>query len=315
MLNAHSIVFIHIGTSFPEHVTHSISQARLFNKECPIYLIAYGSTLAKEFSKFAEFSVTPVPCESLQLSEHHLKFRNCKSHNFTANGFWVYTSERFFYLDDFVRQYNLSDVFHLENDVMLYTDLSDHLSSFQKYYKGMIGATFENDTRCVPGFVYISNSKPLGHLVDSFPDCVLPDTSEMATIAKFKDSNLNVYIDYLPVVPSQYIDDHKLELSKVSKEFKLYSNHFEDFASVFDAAAFGVYLGGWDSYAHPETGEPGQISPHSNFNASYFDITWKIDGEGRRIPFITYKGKQTRINNLHITNKVRIPAFHSLYKN
>ncbi len=314
-LNAFSITFVHIGPSFPHHLEFSIAQARLFNKECSIYLIANEQAIMKGSSILNSYSVIPISCESLILSERHLKFQNSVSHEIIGTDYtklyWVYTTERFFYLDDFVRMYNLSDVFHLENDVMLYVDLSELLPVFRKHYNGMIGATFETDSRCVAGFLYIANSVPLGHLINSFPDYVNSEMNDMLTIAQFKNNYLKVFIDYLPVLTSEYIEDHKLELSQKSNEFLFYSNYIDDFASVFDAAAFGIYLGGWDPYWHAAS-EPGVISAFCIYNPSHFTIDWKIDLEGRRVPFISYNGKQMRINNLHINNKKRLPFFYSL---
>ena len=39
--------------------------------------------------------------------------------------FWFYTSERFLYIDDFMQQYDMKHVFHLENDNLLYVNLQE----------------------------------------------------------------------------------------------------------------------------------------------------------------------------------------------
>ncbi len=315
-LNAHSIVFIHIGPSFPDHLPFSIAQARLFNKECPIYLIANRATINKGCTQFAEYRITPIACESLPLSRARTKFsNNSRNHDYSTNGLWYYSLLRFFYLDDFVRAANLSDVFHLENDMMLYTDLSDLLPIFKKYYKGMIGATFETDALCVPGFIYISGSEPLEQLIQTFPDRASSHFTDMTILSLFKDNHRNVFIDSLPTLPPEYIENHQTTLFKDSKNCRLFCNRFEAFSSVFDGAAFGVYLGGWDpKYFKDQDTEPGVVSKYCMYNVSYFTYDWEVDSEGRRIPFITYKGHRIKINNLHLSNKVRLPTFHSLYK-
>ncbi len=318
-LNAYSIVYVHIGPSLPEYILTTIAQARLFNPECPIYLIANQKALDESAGKSNANQVTFISCESLTPSVVHEKFHNNKLHDWGGNGFWVYTSERFFYLEEFVSQYNLSDVFHFENDIMLYVNLQELLPIFRKHYGGMIAATFENDDRCVPGFLYISNSLPLNILVQSFPEYIDIGSTDMETLARFKNQYHKVLIDYLPIVVPEYANDYLLcsydeqskKLSKIPRQPELFSNHFEDFDSVFDAAALGVYLGGMDATFHADS-EPGKIDIYCVFNPTYFTIDWQLDRQGRRIPFLTYKDRRVQINNLHITNKKKIPLFSSI---
>ena len=315
-LQAHSIIFIHIGVELPSYLSTSVTQARLFNEECPIFLIANEDAIKKASPELLANNVSFIPCESLVPSAIHIKFQNHSDHDMTKAGFFRYTSERFFYLEEFIRQYNLTDVFHLESDVMLYADLQDLLPTFTKYYNGMIAATFESDNRCVPGFLYISNLKPIETLISFFPAYGSMNQSDMETFAFFKDQYHKTLIDHLPIVLKEYSLDHPLQAKtrkEPSKEPACYSNHIDEFGVLFDAAAFGIYLAGWDSRYHEETG-PGVISPHNIFNPSFFKIDWNIDSKGRKIPLINYQGKQIPIVNLHITNKSMINDFHSLNK-
>jgi|SRR5579862_2596235 len=306
-LEAYSIIFVHIGKSLPPHLSVSIAQARLFNKECPIYLISNQEAIDTIPEELDKCNVTCIACESLPASEIHQKFRECTHHDWEFRGLLVYSTERFFYLDEFIKERDLHDVFHLENDIMLYVNLDDLLPIFKKNYPGMIAATFENDTRCVPGFMYISDPQPLATLVQSFPTCMDQWNTDMFLIARFKNQYRKVLIDYLPTIPPEYTHDHVLR----SKETECYYNHFEDFHSVFDASSFGIFLGGWDSTFHQES-SPNAINYNSIIDLAYFSIEWKKDAEGRRIPYIEYKGKSLPINNLHISNKSQIRSFHSL---
>ena len=297
----------------------TISQARLFNKECPIYLVASHKALMENAGELKANRVTGIECESLTRTLLHERFHVNESHDWSINGFWVYTSERFFYLEEFIREYNLSDVFHMENDIMLYVNLESLLPIFQKHYDGMIAATFENDERCVPGILYISNPKPMAVLVESFPKAVDITKTDMETIGRFRAQYRKVYIDDMPLIPREYAQDYQLAAissqgySIVSSEPESYSNHIEDFGGVFDAAAFGVYQAGMNSDYHSgENGRPGKINSWCVFNPSLFGFGWKIDEEGRRVPFITYKNAICPLFNLHLTNKKRIPLFYSM---
>jgi hypothetical protein len=198
---------------------------------------------------------------------------------------------------------------------MLYADLNTLLPTFQKHYAGMIAATFENDHRCVPGVLYISEPAPLNALIEFIPKRIdFHDQTDMESLAHFKNAYYKVYMDYLPIVVPEYAYDYELQaMDQPSKNPECFSNHIDDFGSIFDAAAWGVYLGGMDSTFHNKANsKPGKIDPYCVFSPLYFSFEWKRDSEGRHIPFVGYNGKEIPINNLHITNKEKIPLFHSL---
>lgn len=313
-LQAHSIVFIHIGPELPTHLSVAVDQARLFNERCPIFLIANEIAIRNTAPELLINNVSFITCESLASSTAHTKFRNHPGHDMGLSGFWRYTSERFFYLEELIRQYNLTDVFHLESDIMLYTNLDDLLPVFKKHYNEMIGATFENDSRCVPGFLYIPNLTPIEALIDFFPHYANMNQSDMETLALFKDQYHKKFIDHLPIVVSEYALLHPLKAQvkdQASKEPQCYSNHIDDFEAIFDGAAWGIYLAGWDSRFHLATG-PGIISKYNVFDPSFFKIEWSVDSRGRKKPLAVYQGKKIPILNLHITNKSMIKHFHSL---
>ncbi len=307
-LYAHSIIFIHLGDTLPNHLPAAIAQARLFNKECPIYLIANGSALRKGSSPLQPYNVTFISSESLPRSPAHNRFlRSSKLDKRSANGYWLYTTERFFYLDECITAKQLSDVIHLENDIMVYANFDQFLPIFKKDYSGMIGATFENDGRCCAGLLYIANYEPMNRLIEHFADQAHFSEVDMHMIGSFKQLYKKRWIDYLPTIPPEYIF-HSPSLH--STEPESYSNHFEEFASVFDAAALGIYLGGIDPHFHVESG-PGKDWPHSLMAPSDFEFLWEADSENRLIPYMIYQGRKIPINNLHITSK-KLNLFSSL---
>lgn len=305
-----AIVFIHLGSpSLPDHLTHTLSQARAFNPDVPIYLVA--PVLALEDPILQELQIKTVSCESLSLSEPHKQFLLSEGHMRTAGGFWIHTTERFFYLEELIEQYELQDVFHLENDVLLYRDLNELQPIFAQHYQGKIGATFERDGRCVAGFFYISNALPLQKLVEALPKKIVEGGTDMESIAQFKIQCQNQWIDELPIVcPAYFENPEETFWHGKTEEPMRYTNHIEAFDSLFDAAAIGVYLAGWNARFHLEC-HPGEISPHCVFDASHFQIQWNLDEKERKIPFLLYEGKSFRLNNLHLTNKCKIPEFLS----
>lgn len=306
----YSIVFIHIGKEIPSYTETALSQARLFNKNCNLILLANEAALKKHVEHEPNLNITYISCESLKETSYHEKFLQKTSLDKNSReGFWLYASERFLYLNDLIQQYRLENVFHMEYDNMLYVDLSELLPIFQSKYKG-IAATFDNDDRCIPGFVYIPNPKSMNHLAKCFADHALENQNDMQILATFKKEKGAKEIDHLPILTKEYASKHSLisDFGHIAKNKSKYFQNIDLFQSIFDAAALGQYLGGID----PRNGEskPGFINESCVFNPSFLVFEWIPDNQGRQIPYIVYPNAKYRINNLHIHSK-NLSAFHS----
>lgn len=209
-------------------------------------------------------------------------------------------------MHDFIQQTGHKNVFHLENDVMLYANLSDLLPIFEKNYPG-IGATFDNDDRCIPGFVYIKTPENFSPLATAFSNLAHKKYNDMQIFSIFEKSNPHL-IDFLPVAPYNYIANHSmisLHHHQSTDKFKFCRNA-EEFNSLFDAAALGQYLGG-DNGHYP----PGFINESTLYNPSHFTYSFIPDEKGRLIPYLIYEGVSYRINTLHIHSK-NLKQFSSL---
>jgi len=294
------IVFIHLGTELPSYAATALMQARLFNPNAAILLIA--SQAALDATPIAEKDWMILPVESLQKTSDHLEFcRLSRLDKSFRNGFWYYTTERLFCLDDFITQYNLNDTFHLENDNLLYCNLEELLPVFHEYYEGM-AIPFEQDFRGGAGIVFVTNHTSINALARHLKNNISRNKSEMELLGTFKTSLGQKYICPLPVINSEYVRDH-LPLTDLMGRRDLfdpndYSYCIEQFQSIFDMCSYGQYIGGID----PRNGSdgPGYINPSAIFNCSQLDLTWELDSEGRNVPYMAYHGKKYRINNLHI---------------
>ena len=299
-----SIVFVHLGPELPSYLSSALSQARLFNPDMAIYLLANEEALKNLSQEVRSSNVQCISCESVPLSKAHKQFKaRSKLDKKFRKGFWIFTTERFFYLSAFIRQYGLSDVFHLENDVMLYRNLKEVLPIFKEHYSNMIGATFDNDQRCIPGFLYIANAVPLEQFTQFVAKKEDKSGNDMKFLSEFREKHHKKWIDSLPILTPEYAQDHELISTSGLKgtDPSILFQHFENFHSIFDAAALGQYLGGID----PRNGEsaPGFINESCLFNPSYSQFVWEEDLEGRRVPWMVYKDQKYRINNLHIHSK------------
>jgi len=311
LICAHSLVFVHIGPSLPSYFFDAHAQARLFNPDCPIYLLADQEALdsCKEVCAH-DPNFYGITLESLTRSEAHQTYLETSAFNHKDckwGIFWVYASERFFYLDEFMSQHEVQDVFHLENDIMLYTDLASLLPTFKKKYPG-IAASFDNDYKCTPGFMYIAHKGVMRQLRDCFVHHGPNIITDMHIIGDFKNCNPPEVIDSLPVIMDSYINRHGLKspTGETTTKPRIYSNNLESFNSLFDAAALGQYIGGTHTDA-----TPGFINGGCLFNPSLLTYEWHADEKNRMIPYAVFEGARYRINNLHIHSK-KLKEFSSL---
>lgn len=296
-----TIVFVHIGPSLPQYLEIALKQARLFN-DSEIILIANQAPMQEWESKLQNLQITGISCESLVQSDRHITFsRSSKLNREFRGGFWFLATERFFYLDDLMQQYNLSNIVHLESDVMLYASLEEISPILLKNYNGL-GLTFDIDNRCIPGFVFIRNGKIMASLTEYMMN--LGSTNDMEAFVGFRNKIGSELVKSLPIVSHEYVRKYNLASYRPHD----YTNLVDEFDSLFDAACFGQYLGGVDPRNKP--GSTSYVNPHSLVNSALFRYSWERDDRGRLVPFCTCQGKKLRLNNLHIHCK-RLEEFYS----
>jgi len=289
-----SLVYVHIGPKLPVYLPIAIKQARLFNPELTIYLLAESNALS-EFD-FTKEEIKLISLESIHLSRSHKIFNRLA----TTKGFWRYTLERFLYLDDFIQQYGLRNVFHTENDVMIYFDLLEKVPLFEECYKGMIATVFDCDERSVPSFVYIYDSHPSSKFANFISKKGLKGANDMYLLFEFKEKYYKLLADHLPILIPEYAKERSLtNLSKKTAKSPIpFVNNIERLGLIFDAAAIGQFLGGID----PILGNrgPGFVGELSVFLSHFCTYEWKLDECKRWIPYISYAGETYPIANLHI---------------
>ncbi len=306
-----SIVFIHLGSQIPSYLCDATHQARLFNDES-VRIIVVAEQCAIDGcndSQFAEDHVEFVACEKLGRSKAHKLFAQKSSLDRNSReGFWFKATERFFYLEELMRQYDLYDVIHMEYDNMLYADVKDLLPTLRRYKN--IAATFDAEDRCIAGLIYISNPEALHPLVSFLADMAFRGVFEMQAIALFKKMHDANVIDHLPIVMPEYIDQYGLRstIGQTTSAPENYVRYIDEFNSIFDAAAWGQFLGGID----PRNGHsvPGFINETCLFNPSKIECKWEMDAKERKVPYAYMGSKGYRINNLHIHSK-NLKAFAS----
>jgi hypothetical protein len=297
-------VLIHIGDTMPSYINTCIHQIRLFNPpdSSAIWVLANEAGL----TAIADCgNLRKIPLESLSPSPAHCSFRE----RYTNEGlqhFWKYTIERFFYLEEMMNTHNLQNVFHLENDTMLYRDVTRLLPVFLENYKGM-GVTLDCDYRCIPGLVFVRDLHSLGLFNQYAAATAGPNKNDMQLLADFvsviQDDEV---IQTLPVLLPEYDRPLRNLVGFTSLRRTLYTNHFDKFHGIFDAAALGQYLGGISprNTRQPHT-TVGFINETCIFQSNFLEFTWETNENSLRAPFARYEDAESRhpVFTLHIHSK------------
>lgn len=297
-----NIVQAHLGKELPSHLYQQLEQTRVFNPDVPVYLIISAGA---EYDRriIDRLGVIIVRKESIAKCANHRRFLfgNRLNRRFWG-GFWLYTSERFFAIESFLTACRLDNVVHMENDVMLYTELSPLLPRFQERCPG-IGITMDSERRCVPGFVFIRNLEALSAMNGFIiRHSLRKRQNDMSAIASFMKESAREASAALPVVPSRYRALYPL-VSAAGEEgtSPWYDESFEAFGGIFDAASLGQFVGGVDKRLDARD-TSGFINETAVYDPRNMGLSWKVEN-GKRRPYGKVDGAEFPIFTLHIHSK------------
>jgi len=270
-----SVVFVCIG-NFQEYLLVNIDQMlRLGHQN--IYVI----TELGFFQKFHQFlgKISLIDRANLPCT---VPFH--ASTQFDAsfrNGFWLLTSMRFFVLYEFMKAFDVSNVVHLENDVLVYENCDALLPHIDR---SMVHVPFDCFKRNIASIVFIPNHEKLGDVIRQYD--FSKNDMENFVLVRERTERL---ITHFPIFPTQHA---------VTDEEKFVSTNSQRFPFLFDAAAMGQYLGGVDP--SNITGDTtGFVNETCVIKYDRFQFSWESNG-GARKPFITISGEKFPIFNLHI---------------
>jgi hypothetical protein len=310
---ASAILFVHLGREIPAFTRDALHQAALFS-DGPIYLIAEGAAL----SAFRLHErVSGIPVEDLRTSEAHKTFRTNIHVRPSKIDLWIASIERFFYLATAMSELGLQNALHLETDVMLYRDVEQLCASLSTYYRGL-AAPFMDNRRVIPGIVFLPSAAAVEiiclYFVANIRSRPGPELSEMLVLRRAYDNLGPDLIDALPILPHGHRETLVTRQGIAATDPEIFRRNAKELGCVFDAAAFGQYLGGTDQRTRrgcffllerrprPELG-PGFLNESSYVDPSRYAVRWTADGQGRLQPFIVQDERAVPIANLHIHSK------------
>lgn len=269
------IVLIHLGDDVPEYLKDCIRQAQKVHLG-PIYLYLDCAVVPDWITELGVAIVRPFPTKSKEYTAFLQSHPFCSNSEVQAfrNGFWQKCLERFFVLYDIMNEKNLTNVVHLESDVMLYHNLQELLVHIHKPF----ASVFMNEHRCVPGLVYVKTS------------AILQEICSYILKMNLAKNDMDILGDFANTFPCKVC-----KLPRTPSETN-------GFSCIFDAAPIGQFLGGTD----PRNGHggPGFINPDADYKVDKWNIQWLEDG-----PYYQH----TKIAMLHVHSK-NLKAFSLPYQ-
>ncbi len=229
-----------IPNPVPDYFVDSVFQALLINKttKFTLYILVNKSQIKVleknlqcidwELYKLDYHShVKIIPIESIvteneidiPISDELVQFRG---------GFWKHTITRFYILANFIQMYKLRNVFHIENDVMVFRPFETiYLEYFELVSKTKILVVKDSPNRVVPSIVFFPSVKSATLLVKHIKESIEKSTTfknDMNILGSYKN------IVSFNILPETSFNRDKIPMSRV----------------IFDGAAIGQYLGGTD---------------------------------------------------------------------
>ena len=216
-----NFILIALG-DIPDYLDYCIQQIKKTQKKSKIYL------LVNRISDYKNRNCKIVNVESLKKSKEHVLFikkSNLAQDSF-RNFFWKHSIERFYYLNDFLNKSNLTNVFHIENDVLLFQDLKNTLKEIKFYDFACIR---DSISRVIGSLIFIKNKKVSTRIVKISNNYL--NENDMK-ILNYLDKKISNTIN-LPV-------GENLDFIRKSKNFK----KIKKIPFIFDAAAIGQFIDG-----------------------------------------------------------------------
>tara|TARA_B100000029_G_scaffold495792_1_gene561215 strand:- start:1738 stop:2640 length:903 start_codon:yes stop_codon:yes gene_type:complete len=293
-----NIVLIHLGDKKINHVTHTLNQLIRYNNK-NIYFIAEKKHFPYIKKKIIS-NINFIDKSELVPSNMHLLFKEkTRLDKKSLDGFWYNTTERFFYLESFCTKKKFKNIIHLENDMLIFDNLSKYIDKFKMNYN--IGFTFLNENLCVPGFIYFKNYKYINLLTKYIYSqnrffFQKKNLNDMKLIAKFYNKTNYNKIGLLPTLSESIVK----ELNLTGKNYYTFYKNFKNFKILFDACALGQKIDGLDRNFHKHKGS--YINKLNIFNPRNVEIVIKKIKNNKK-PFIRLKKVLIPIINIHMHSK------------
>jgi hypothetical protein len=215
------ICLVYIG-KVPLYARYCVQQLRYYT-QLPIYFIT--DDIQNASMLLHGFDVEYV--NPSELNDKNIEELNTLKKYFSETR-WIRGREELFFtsflrlylLENFMRRYNINDVFHLEVDNLIYSDPSSFNTIFSK--KG-ISYLYEDKGRGCASIFFAKNVESLNHMnttILKYVDVNGGFNSEMHFLGRYADE----YEDRVNVLPHVPPEENNTTVSKISENFDFVEN-------------------------------------------------------------------------------------------
>lgn len=301
-----NIILVYQSSKIPAYVFQMLDQLLQHRGNAQIYFIT--NKIGSIWDKYKNI-IKIIDSDKLEKTKHHTrllhkaKFGHRKIRIFYENpNYWFVTLERFFFIEDLVRKYELEDIIHLECDILIYRDINTimdeihrcnanhmvccdshriHISNAVSYYRNLDAISRFNqfivDTVCPHGIndkikpelldkLIISNCKKINPKFGFICDMTLAAVYYQQMKDKTEDEHK--IIDLFPSLPDGYPDEP--------------SRNCRIFSCLFDGAMWGKHAGGWPKpFRQNSSMGAGHVDPKfwvgQELALGHMKLVWKDD--------------------------------------
>lgn len=251
-VNELKMVLVHYGRDFPDYIHDCVRQIKRFNPDMTVHILTEKPQNV-EGARVVTFDTVPK-------TDTHIRFNDAsRLDRDYRGGFWHAAAERFLAISDYMKYTNMKHVFHIEYDNLVYMDLSRLFPVFQKHYRH-VGIPTDCPGRVIPSFMYFRDYESIEHMTEYMTANVSEFQNEMVLLRSY----MNSFPDRLKALP----------IARPPYAPPEYTNHWDEFQCVFDAAALGQYVGGVDPRNIPGNTE-GFVNESCIFRADRAGIEWR----------------------------------------
>jgi hypothetical protein len=286
-------ILIHMGPTFPLHVNTCIQQILKWNPDERVVFVA-DEVHREKVTAPCEF----VSLESVPSGVKRTAFQErCRLDSNFRGGFWKFSTERLFVLEDYLIFSGINECIHIENDNMVYFTASYMLPKLREEYVGL-AAPYLGKGEMTFGILYVKNAHALSDMNIFILGLSHTGDNEMKLGCRFFLTNHDE-ADFLPTVSN--------ECEIRDNDYHFATAHGSAFRGVWDAAAYGQYLGGIDE-RNDAGRQIGFVNETCAFRTDQFEYTWEIsagDGQGDdlKYPRAHRHGHSWPIYILHVHSK------------
>jgi hypothetical protein len=268
-----NFILFHKFGKLPNYLFNCIKQIQHTQKNYTIHLLT--DNLYENINNVNIININDIDID-------YLKDINFYKHD--NNPLWSTSFERFFYIKEYILKSNINNIFHFDNDVLIYYDVDTILPILQQNI-AKIGLTQHKINEMVCGFMYIKDKNSL-----------IETCSWLFNLAKCGVNTLT----------KKFENDMPHEMRLLGHIFHKtneitplpvtpFDDNFAKYNYVFDPSTYGQYF--YNNTVHPNNYK--RLADQYIVNKTilpFFDYT-------KKLPFLKIKDQQIPIFNLHIHSK------------